>query len=79
MFRVRPQYKDYLAFDFSVSHDSVFQTVYQAQIILYLPLYQLSKKGNQRPCNLTDYQIYQPIERYEVMPIGRRSCWQTNF
>ncbi len=79
MFRIRPQYKDYLALDASVSYDSVFKTVYQAQIILYLPLYQLSKKGNQRPCNLTDYQIYQPIERYEVMPLGRRSCWQTNF
>ena len=79
MFRIRPQYKDYLAIDASVSYDSVFKTVYQAQIIFYLPLYQLSKKGNQRPCNLTDYQIYQPIERFEVMPLGKRSCWQRNF
>jgi hypothetical protein len=79
MFRIRPQYKDYLALDFSVSYDPVFKTVYQAQVILYLPLYQLSKKGNQRPCNLLDQQIYQPIERFEVMPLGRRSCWQTNF
>jgi hypothetical protein len=79
MFRVRPQYKDYLAFDFIVSYDSLFKTVYQAQIVLSLPLYQLSKKGNKRPCNLTDYQIYQSIERYEVMPLGRRCCWQTNF
>lgn len=79
MFRIRPQYKDYLAFEGSISYDSVFKAVYQAQIIFYLPLYQLSKKGNQRPCNLTDYQIYQPIERYEVMPLGKRSCWRRNF
>jgi len=78
-FRIRPQYKDYLALDFSVSHDSVFGTVYQAQVILYLPLYQLSKKLNKRPCNLSDQQIYQPIERFEVMPVGRRSCWKYNF
>jgi hypothetical protein len=78
-FRIRPQYKDYLALDFSVSHDNVFGTVYQAQVILYLPLYQLSKHINKRPCNISDQQIYQPIERFEVMPLGRRSCWQTNF
>ena len=78
-FRLRPQYKDYLALDFSVSHDNVFGTVYQAQVILYLPLYQISKRINKRPCGLSDQQIYQPIERFEVMPIGRRSCWQTNF
>jgi hypothetical protein len=78
-FRIRPQYKDYLALDFSVSHDNVFGTVYQAQVILYLPLYQLSKHINKRPCNLFDQQIYQPIERFEVMPLGRRSCWHRNF
>ena len=78
-FRIRPQYKDSFALDFSVSHDHVFQTVYQAQIIFYLPLYKLSKKLNKRPCGLSDQQIYQPIERFEVMPLGRRSCWQRNF
>jgi hypothetical protein len=78
-FRIRPQYKDYLAVDVSVSHDNVFGTVYQAQVILYLPLYQLSKRINKRPCNISDQQIYQPIERFEIMPLGRRSCWQTNF
>jgi hypothetical protein len=78
-FRLRPQYKDYCALDFSVSHDNVFGTVYQAQIILYVPLYQISKYLNKRPCNLSDQQIYQPIERFEIMPLSRRSCWQTNF
>jgi len=78
-FRIRPQYKDYLAVDVSVSHDNVFGTVYQAQVILYLPLYQLSKHLKKRPCNISDQQIYQPIERFEIMPLGRRSCWQTNF
>jgi len=78
-FRLRPQYKDYFALDLSVSHDNVFGTVYQAQIILYMPLYQISKYLNKRPCNLSDQQIYQPIERFEIMPLGRRSCWQRNF
>ncbi len=76
--RVRPQYKDYLAVDFSISHDPVFETVYQAAVILYLPLYQVCLK-NKRPCGITDRQIYQPIERFEVMPLGRRSCWKFNW
>ncbi len=78
-FRIRPQYKDYFALDFGVSRDSVFGTVFQAQVILYLPLYQLSKNLKKWPCNLSDQQIYQPIERFEVMPLGRRTCWQSNF
>jgi hypothetical protein len=77
---VRPQYKDYLALDFSVSYDQVYKTVYQAEVILYLPLYQLSsKKTRQGPCGMTDRQIYQPIERFEIMPLAKRDCWLYNW
>jgi hypothetical protein len=43
-----------------------------------IPLYQLTNQ-NEKPCNFTDRQIYQPIERYEVMPLGTRSCWKHNY
>jgi hypothetical protein len=76
--RLRPQYKNYLALDLILSHDPVFQTVFQASIILYLPLYQIaSQKAG--PCCITDRQIYQPIERFEVMPLGKRCCWKSNW
>ncbi len=76
--RIRPQYKDYLAVDLAVSYDGVFKTIYQATVILYLPLYRLCPK-NKGPCGITDRQIYQPIERFEVTSIGRRRCWKFNW
>lgn len=78
--RVRPQYKDYFALDVSYSYDPVYKTVWQAEIILNFPLYQISSSRNQKNrCCLSDRQIYQPVERFEVMPLGRRSCWKYNF
>jgi hypothetical protein len=78
--RIRPQYKDYVALDLSYSYDPVFRSVFQAEVIISLPLYQIfGKKGSQGPCGITDRQIYQPIERFEVMPLGRSSCWVRNF
>ena len=76
--RIRPQYKDYFAVDFSVSHDRVFKTTYQAEIIISIPLYQISGQ-NKGPCRITDYQIYQRVERFEIMPLGRSCCWKSNF
>jgi hypothetical protein len=79
-FRIQPQYKDYIAVDLSVSHDPLFNTIYQAKVIVHLPLYFLSKTINKREtCGLTARQIYQPVERFEVMPLGRCSCWTANF
>ncbi len=79
-FRIRPQYKDYFAVDLSVSYDAVFHAVYQATVYVYLPLYQItSRKDRKAPCGMTDRQVYQQVERFEVMPLGRRSCWKTNF
>jgi hypothetical protein len=76
--RARPQYRDYIALDVSFSHDSTFNTIWETTIIVYLPLYQISNQ-NERPCRLTDRQIYQPIERFEIMSLGKRSCWTQNF
>lgn len=76
--RVRPQYKDYIALDASYAYDSNFNSVWELTFIIYLPLYQITNQ-NERPCRLTDRQIYQPIERFEIMPLGNRSCWQTNY
>jgi len=77
-FRIRPQYKDYFAIDLSVSHDSIFETIYQAEFIIYLPLYQIANQ-KRSPCGITDRQIYQPVERFEVMPLMRQNCWNSNF
>lgn len=76
--RLRPQYKDYIALDLSWRYDRLFQTIWQAEIIFTLPLYHLADK-NRCPCGLTDRQIYQPVERFEVMPLSKRSCWNTNL
>ncbi len=76
--RIRPQYKDYLALDVSWRYDRLFETIWQVQIIINLPLYQISC-SNKYPCGLSDRQIYQPIERFEVMPLSKRTCWFTNW
>lgn len=76
--RIRPQYKDYLALEFKASYDPVFKAVYQVGITIRLPLYQIRNRGC-RPCGMQSRQVYQPIERFEIMPLGRRSCWERNF
>jgi Inverse autotransporter, beta-domain len=74
--RIRPQFKDYIAVDFSYNWDPLFRSVFQAEIILYAPLYQLSKRKPIGNCarGLTLRQIYQNVERFDVMPLGRRTC-----
>jgi inverse autotransporter-like protein with beta domain len=79
-FRIQPQYKDYVALNAIVSHDSLFNTIYQFEIIFHLPIYLLSKKIDKTvTCGLTPRQIYQPVIRYDTMPIGRSCCWQFNW
>lgn len=78
--RIRPQYKDSFAIDFKVHYDKLYQMVYQTTFILSLPLYEIrARKNQQKPCEITMRQIYQPVIRLETMPISRRSCWFTNF
>jgi hypothetical protein len=77
-FRVRPQYRDYIALDLSISHDPLFETIWQALVIVNLPLYQIGNQ-NKKPCGISDRQIFQPVEQFEVMPLMRQSCWRTNY
>lgn len=78
--RIRPQYKDYLALDLSYSYDPVFRSVFQAEVIVSLPFYQIfSGDGREAPCGMSDRQVCQPIERFEIMPLGKRTCFHTNF
>lgn len=62
MLRVVPQYKDYLALNLKLSYDPIFKAIFQAEIIISLPLYQIRvpEKG---PCGITNRQIYQRVER----------------
>ncbi len=76
--RLRPQYKDYLALDMSWRYDQLFDTIWQVEVIFTLPLYQISNQ-NKHPCQISDRQIYQPIQRFEVMPLSKRNCWYTNY
>ncbi len=79
-FRIQPQYKDFIALNLSVSHDPVFNTIYQAEAIVHLPLYLFAKKiPKKQTCGITPRQIYQPVERFQVMPLGRASCWSGRF
>ncbi|HNA62329.1 MAG TPA: inverse autotransporter beta domain-containing protein [Rhabdochlamydiaceae bacterium] len=79
-FRIRPQVRDYFALDLKVSYDELFRTVFQAQVFITIPLYQFkSSKSKYGPCCMTNRQVYQPVERFEVMPLGRRSSWKSNF
>lgn len=80
MLGIRPQFKDYIALDLSVSHDHIFNTVYQGQIIFSLPLYSFNEsKKKTGPCGITQRQIYQPVERFDIIPVKRDCCWEQNF
>lgn len=79
--RIRPQFRDYFAIDFTVNYDRTYHTVLQTTFILSLPFYQINKRDDYcgRCCQITDRQIYQPVIRMATMPLSRFSCWHTNF
>ncbi len=78
--RARVQFLDYVALEGSYSHDSIFHSIFQGEIILSLPFYQFANwKDKKAPCKITDRQIYQPVERFDVVPLHRRNCWISNF
>jgi hypothetical protein len=78
--RFRPQYKDYVALDVMMTHDSAFNTVYQGELILSLPFYALgSQKNKKPPCGISQRQIYQPPQRLDVIPVGRKCRWSQYF
>lgn len=79
-FRIRPQFKDYFALEGRVSWDTVYKWVCQTEVIVSLPLYQVSKKRRkQAPSGISDRQIYQPVERISVVRLGRKQWWSQNF
>ncbi len=60
-FRIRPQYKDFLALDLSVRHDSVFETIWQALIIFSLPLYEIPLRGKTESAALQTDRSISPL------------------
>jgi hypothetical protein len=77
--RVRPQYKDFFAVDCSFSYDSVYKQIFQTEFILYLPLYQRASHDKKTKSCISERQIFQPVERFEVMPLGREDYWEKNY
>jgi hypothetical protein len=79
MAALRPQYRDYLAVEFSVTHDHIFNTLYQASVVFSIPLYNYSSriKHKRGPCGVANRQIYQPIDRDIILL--RRCCWTYNW
>jgi len=73
--RLRPQYKDFLALELSTSYDHIFHAIFQGEIILSLPLYPSSKR---KKC-LLNREIYQPVHRFEIIPLKKRCGWETNW
>jgi hypothetical protein len=76
---LRPQFTDYFAVEFSVSHDRIYETIYQLNAIFSLPLYKFSPVLNKKrgPCRTTNRQIYQPIGR-DVILRKKKHC-HNNF
>lgn len=78
--RLQPQYNDYVAVSLSVSNDNLFGTVFRAELILSLPLYNFSSmKNSSGPGGITNRKIYQPVKRFEASPLNSQCCWKTNF
>ncbi len=77
---ILPQVSDYLFLNFNVSYDSVFGTIYQAQVILSLPLYSFSSSKHKKgPCGLSNRQIYQRVMRNNMIILDKFCCWSSNY
>ncbi len=78
---IRPQYADYLAVELSISHDRIFETIYQVNVVFTIPLYDYSSaiKKKRGPCGLPNRQIYQPIDLDENIILESKCCWKANF
>jgi len=75
---IRPQLSDWFSVVGSVSHDPIFDTIWQVNVVFTLPLYNFSSLKNKTgPCGVTNRQIYQPIDR--DMILRKRCCWQFNW
>lgn len=80
--RLQPQYSDYVSVDLSMNNSKVFGTIFSAELILSVPLYNFtSMKNRSGPGKITNRQIYQPVRRFKAAPIGDpgQCCWKGNF
>ncbi len=74
------QYNDYVSISVSVSHDPFFGTFIQGGLVFSLPLYTFtSLKDKEGPGGQTNRQIYQPVQRREIIPTKHDNCWDSNF
>lgn len=76
---LRPQYRDYLAVEFSASHDHIFKTIYQVNVVFTIPLYHYSSslKNKKGPCGIPNRQIYQSTDPDIVLQ--EKCCWRFNW
>ena len=78
-FGIQPMYNDFIGLSFSTSYDPVFGTLFQGKLVLSLPLYSKCLKGYRDSNKWIKRQIYQPVQRLDVMPVNKRCYWKTNF
>lgn len=76
---IRPQYGDFISVELSVSHDPIFEAIYEVNVVLSLPLYAFSSglKNKKGPCRIPNRQIYQPVD--PMIPLRCKCCWKANF
>ncbi len=74
---IQPQFGDYFALSFIITHDNFYGTLYQGGFVFSLPLYKFTKLKKSK--GVKNRQIYQPVERMVVIPLEERSCWNCNF
>jgi hypothetical protein len=76
---IRPQYKDYFSLELSISHDRIFQTIYQVNVVISVPLYAYSSslKHKKGPCGVSNRQIYQPVD--PDIALNKKFFWRANF
>ena len=76
---LRPQFGDIASVELSVSHDRLFETIYQVNVVLTLPLYKFSSalKNKRGPCGMSTRQVYQPIDRDIIL--YKKRCCHNNF
>ncbi|MES2121306.1 MAG: inverse autotransporter beta domain-containing protein, partial [Chlamydiota bacterium] len=64
--RLQPQYNDYVTMNLSVSNDNIYGTIFRAELVLSLPLYNYtSMKKRSGPRGITNRQIYQPVRNFD--------------
>ncbi|MES2121307.1 MAG: inverse autotransporter beta domain-containing protein [Chlamydiota bacterium] len=78
--RLQPQYNDYITMNLSVSNDRIFGTIFRAELVLSVPLYNFtSMKNRSGPGKITNRQIYQPVKSFDPVMLSRGCCWNGNF